>query len=148
MRAVVQRVSSARVEVEGRITGQIGRGLLVLLGVGHGDGEAEADWLADKVVNLRLFADDQDKMNRSVLDVGGGILAVSQFTLFGDCRRGRRPSYSEAAPPEKAQDLYAKFVRRLEAHPLVVQQGVFQAHMEVHLVNDGPVTLLLETPSR
>lgn len=147
MRALIQRVSSARVEVEGRITGQIGRGYLVLLGVRRGDTARDAAWLAEKIWGLRLFEDSAGKMNLALADVGGDLLAVSQFTLYADCRRGRRPSYSEAAPPDEAQALYEEFVRRLQEFPARVQQGVFQAHMEVHLVNDGPVTVLVDSPN-
>jgi D-tyrosyl-tRNA(Tyr) deacylase len=145
MRAVVQRVSSASVSVAGREAGRIGPGLLVLLGVGHGDGEKDADYLADKVVNLRIFADDAGQMNRSVLDTAGGVLVVSQFTLYGDCRRGRRPGYSDAAPPEEANRLYEYFTGRVRASGLEVATGVFRADMDVQLVNQGPVTLLLDS---
>lgn len=147
MRAVVQRVSSARVEVEGRITGQIGQGLLVLVAVRQGDTSRDAAWLAEKIAGLRLFSDPAGKMNLALADVGGGVLAVSQFTLYGDTRRGRRPSYSEAAPPEVAQALYEDFVRNLSNLGVQVQEGVFQAHMDVHLVNDGPVTVLVDSPT-
>ena len=147
MRAVVQRVSSARVEVDGRIAGQIGLGLLVLVAVRQGDATREVAWLAEKILNLRLFGDSEGKMNLSVGDIGGEILAVSQFTLYGDCRRGRRPSYSEAAPPQVAQALYDDFVRKLRDSGLKIEQGVFQAHMDVHLVNDGPVTVLVDSPA-
>ncbi len=145
MRAVVQRVASARVRVAGRTVGEIGPGLLVLLGVGREDREADAEYLAEKIVHLRIFEDDQGKMNRSLLEVGGEILVVSQFTLYGDCRRGRRPSYSEAAPPEQARALYQYFVTRMGAYGLRVQTGVFQEMMDVELVNRGPVTLLLDS---
>ena len=145
MRAVVQRVSSARVEVEGKVVGEIGRGLLVLLGVGEGDSEKQAHWLADKVAGLRIFEDEAGKMNLSVEEVGGDLLVVSQFTLYGDCRKGRRPSFTGAAPPEEADRLYGIFVARLRERGLPVATGVFQAMMQVHLVNDGPVTLIVET---
>ena len=145
MRAVIQRVSSARVEVNGEVTGSIGRGLLVLLGVGRGDSEKQAAWLAEKIGGLRIFEDDAGKMNLSMQDVGGSALVVSQFTLLGDCRRGRRPSFTEAAPPDEADRLYQEFVARLRALGIPVATGVFQAHMDVHLVNDGPVTILLDT---
>ena len=145
MRAVVQRVSAARVEVEGEVVGAIDKGLVVLLGVADGDGEREAVWLADKIAGLRIFEDDTGKMNRAVQDVGGSVLVVSQFTLLGDCRKGRRPSFTEAAPPEEADRLYQKFVERVRESGLRVETGVFQAHMDVKLVNDGPVTLIVDT---
>lgn len=144
MRAVVQRVSRAHVTVEGEVVGQIGRGLLVLLGVTHTDTAEQARWLADKIVGLRIFADDQGKMNRAVADVGGGVLVVSQFTLYGDCQKGRRPSFIEAAPPEIAIPLYDEFVNALKALGVPVATGQFGAMMDVELVNDGPVTLLVE----
>ena len=145
MRAVVQRVSSARVEIDGEVAGSIGRGLLVLLGVGQGDSEKQAHWLADKIAGLRIFEDDAGKMNLSVEEVGGSALVVSQFTLYGDCRKGRRPSFTGAAPPEEADRLYQVFVARLKERGLPVATGVFQAMMQVHLVNDGPVTVVVET---
>lgn len=147
MRALIQRVSSASVAVDGQVVGQIGPGLLVLLGVGHGDGEAQAVWLAEKVANLRVFPDEAGAMNRSLLDVGGGALVVSQFTLYGDCRRGRRPSFTGAAPPEAANALYERFCALLAGNGvLAVERGVFRAEMRVSLVNEGPVTLMVETP--
>ena len=139
MRAVVQRVTGASVTVDGRIVGEIGLGLLVLLGVGPADGEPEVRWLTNKLVHLRIFGDDQGKMNRSLLDVEGGALVVSQFTLYGDARKGNRPGFTGAARPELAEPLYERFCERLGA-----ERGVFGAHMEVELVNDGPVTLLVE----
>jgi len=145
VRAVIQRVSQASVAVGGETAGKIGMGLLVLLGVGSEDSEADAAYLADKVANLRIFADGEGKLNLSVKDVQGEILAVSQFTLYGDCRRGRRPSFSSAAPPDKARGLYQSFVVRLREQGLEVQTGVFQAHMDVSLVNDGPVTLIMSS---
>jgi D-tyrosyl-tRNA(Tyr) deacylase len=145
MRACIQRVTKASVTVDGQITGEIAHGLVVLLGVGQNDGPAEIDWLAEKLVNLRIFNDADGKMNRSLLDVGGTMLVVSQFTLFGDARKGRRPSFSNAAPPELAERLYGEFVKRVRALGAAVQTGVFRAHMEVALVNDGPVTLWLDT---
>jgi D-tyrosyl-tRNA(Tyr) deacylase len=145
VRAVVQRVSSARVEVEGEVTGSIDRGLLVLLGVGQGDTEKQAQWLADKIAGLRIFEDDAGKMNLSVQDIGGSVLVVSQFTLYGDCRKGRRPSFTEAAPPDLADRLYQAFVSHLRSLGIPAETGVFQAKMKVHLVNDGPVTILLDT---
>ena len=142
---MVQRVSEASVRVDGAVVGRIARGLLVLLGVGRGDGEADADSLAEKVVHLRVFPDQAGQMNLSALEVRGGILAVSQFTLYGDCRRGRRPGYSEAAPSDEAQRLYARFVQKLRESGLGVEEGVFHAMMDVALVNEGPVTLLLDS---
>ena len=145
MRAVVQRVSSASVTVDNEITGQIGRGFLVLLGIGEDDSEADVIYLAGKVAGLRVFEDDAAKMNLTLADVGGAVLAVSQFTLFGDCRKGRRPSFVAAARPEKANPLYEAFVAELRGQGLPVETGQFQAHMDVSLVNDGPVTLLLDS---
>jgi len=146
MRAVVQRVSSCRVVVSGEVVGQIGRGLVVLLGVRTGDTEAQARWLADKVVGLRIFEDDQGKMNVSVADAGGSVLVVSQFTLYGDCEKGRRPSFIDAARPEVAEPLYEGFVNAVRLHGVPVATGRFGAMMQVELVNDGPVTLILDTP--
>jgi D-tyrosyl-tRNA(Tyr) deacylase len=145
VRAVVQRVKEAHVNVDGRIVGAISHGLLVLLGVGEGDTEEDGRYLAEKISNLRVFPDDQGKMNLSIKDSGGEILAVSQFTLYGDCRKGRRPSFSSAAHPEVANQLYLNFVEVLRNHGLKVETGVFQAHMEVGLVNDGPVTLIVSS---
>jgi D-tyrosyl-tRNA(Tyr) deacylase len=145
MRAVVQRVLRASVSVDGAVVSRIGVGLCVLLGVGQGDTEADADYLADKVVNLRIFPDDAGHMNRSVLDVRGEILVVSQFTLYGDTRKGRRPGFSEAAPPEGAKRLYLYYVDQVRGSGLPVAEGVFRAAMDVELVNQGPVTLLLES---
>ena len=145
VRAVVQRVSEASVRVDGAAVGRIGRGLAVLLGVSRDDEERDAEYLADKVLNLRVFPDDEGQMNRSVLDVGGGILVVSQFTLLGDVRKGRRPSYADAAPPEEADRLYEHFVERLRPSGLEVATGVFRAMMDVALVNQGPVTILLDS---
>jgi len=145
MRAVVQRVSRASVTVDGQIVGRIDRGLLVLLGVTHGDTETAADYLAEKIPGLRIFEDDADKMNLSVADVGGAVLAVSQFTLYGDVRKGKRPSFDEAARPEQARKVYEHFVERLRALGLRCETGVFQAMMQVELVNDGPVTILLDS---
>ena len=145
MRAVVQRVSQARVTVQGEVTGKIDRGLLVLIGVGSADTESGADYLADKIVGLRIFEDAQGKMNLGVADVGGSVLAVSQFTLYGDVRHGRRPSFDAAAPPEKARVLYEYFVERIRATGLRCETGRFQEMMQVELVNDGPVTILLDS---
>ena len=148
MRAVVQRVSSASVDSEGVRTGAIGAGFCVLLGVTHTDTEADAKWLAEKIAGLRVFEDDEGKLNRSLLDVGGEMLVVSQFTLYGDCRRGKRPSFSEAARPELASGLYEKFVEYVKQTGVPVQTGVFQTMMAVSLVNDGPVTLIIDTPEK
>jgi len=145
MRAVLQRVTRASVEVDGVIVGRIGVGWLVLLGVAKGDADADADRLADKVVGLRAFADDAGKLNRAVGEVGGSVLVVSQFTLLGDCRHGRRPSFVEAADPAEAERLYLRFADRVAAAGLPVETGVFRADMAVSLVNDGPVTLLLDS---
>lgn len=145
MRAVVQRVTRARVVVEGRTTGEIALGLLVLLGVGKNDTDAAAAWMAEKVAHLRIFADELGKMNRSLLDVGGAALVVSQFTLYGDARGQRRPSFIAAAPPEEGNRLYEEFCRALRALGVRVETGVFQAHMAVELTNDGPVTILLDS---
>jgi D-tyrosyl-tRNA(Tyr) deacylase len=145
MRAVVQRVSRAQVRVEGEVKGAVGRGLVVLLGVGRNDSAEAAVYLADKVANLRIFEDEQGRMNRSLLETGGEALVVSQFTLYGDVRKGRRPAFDQAAPPEQAVPLYEQFVRELIARGIRVSTGVFQAHMELELVNDGPVTILLDS---
>ncbi len=145
MRAVVQRVSRAQVTVEGKITGEIGKGVLVLLGVSIDDSEKDADYLVDKSVSLRIFEDDNEKMNHSLVDVGGEMLVVSQFTLYGDTRRGRRPSYIDAARPEEANSLYEYFVLKARGRIDDVQTGVFQAMMDVELVNDGPVTIILDS---
>jgi D-aminoacyl-tRNA deacylase len=145
MRAVLQRVSSAQVSVAGAVVGRIGQGLLVLLGVALGDTEADARYLAEKTAQLRIFEDEAGKMNRSLEEVGGELLAVSQFTLLADCRQGRRPGFSAAAPPAPAQALYEHFVAVLRQRGLTVATGVFQAEMAVQLVNDGPVTLLLDS---
>ncbi len=145
MRAVLQRVSHARVLVDGRVTGEIAAGLVILLGVGQGDSTEAAAYLAEKTAHLRIFDDDQGKMNRSLLDVGGAALVVSQFTLYGDARGQRRPSFIRAAPPEEGKRLYEEFVRALRALGVRVETGVFQARMSVELSNDGPVTLLLDS---
>ena len=145
MRAVLQRVSRARVIVDGSVTGEIGPGLVVLIAVGREDVSATAAAMAEKIVNLRIFADDQGKMNRSVLDSRGTILAVSQFTLYGDARGQRRPSFIQAAPPELGKALYDEFVVALRALGVRVETGVFQAHMSLELTNDGPVTILLDS---
>ena len=145
MRVVVQRVSHARVTVSGDITGEIGLGLLVLLGVGAGDTRAEADYLVDKTIGLRIFEDAGGKMNLSVAEVGGALLVVSQFTLYGDARRGKRPSFDAAAPPEQARELYEYFVEKVRAAGLRCETGRFQEMMRVELVNEGPVTILLDS---
>ena len=144
MKVLLQRVKRAAVRVDGETVGEIGPGLLVLLGVEQGDGEYEAEYLADKSAELRIFADDRGRMNRSVKDVGGAALVVSQFTLAACTRRGRRPSYSRAAEPERATRLYERFIERLRSRGIEVAAGMFQAMMDVELVNDGPVTLVLE----
>lgn len=148
MRAVIQRVEQASVSVEGEIRGQIGAGFLALIGVEEGDGDADFKYIADKVPNLRVFEDDQGKMNRSLLDVGGEVLAVSQFTLLGDARGGRRPSFITAARPETADPMYERLVADWRARGIRVETGVFGAHMKVSLVNDGPVTILLDSRRR
>ncbi|MFT4557153.1 MAG: D-tyrosyl-tRNA(Tyr) deacylase, partial [Planctomycetaceae bacterium] len=145
MRAVVQRVASASVVVDGKIVGEIEHGFLVLLGVGTDDADADAVALAEKIAGLRVFEDDAGKMNLALNDVGGQMLVVSQFTLFGDCRKGRRPSFVEAARPEKAELLYETFVAEVRGQGIIVETGRFQTHMDVSLVNDGPVTLLLDS---
>lgn len=148
MRAVVQRVDNASVEVENKIIGNIGKGLLVLLGVKEGDTEKDADYLAEKIPNLRIFSDDDDKMNLSVIDISGEILVVSQFTLYGDTKKGRRPSFVKAAKPKKADELYMYFVNRLKEKNIEIQTGQFQAMMNVSLVNSGPVTLIIDTDEK
>jgi D-tyrosyl-tRNA(Tyr) deacylase len=145
MRAVVQRVSRARVVIEQEVVGEIGRGLLVLLGVSTSDHSEQATWLAEKIVGLRVFNDEDGKMNRSLAEVGGAMLIVSQFTLYGDCRKGRRPSFIEAAPPETAIPLYEAFVNAVKALGVPVATGRFGAMMQVELINDGPVTLIVES---
>jgi D-tyrosyl-tRNA(Tyr) deacylase len=144
MRALLQRVSHARVEVDDRVVGQIGSGWLILLGVRKGDTLEAAKWLAEKCIHLRGFADDQGKMNRSVVDVLGQLLIVSQFTLYGDCQHGRRPGFDDAAPPDQAKELYVSFCEHARSLGVPVEQGIFQADMQVSLVNDGPVTFLVE----
>jgi D-tyrosyl-tRNA(Tyr) deacylase len=145
MRAVIQRVRSCRVVVAGEIVGEIGRGLLVLLGIHVRDGAEDVQWLADKIVGLRIFEDDQGKMNVGVADAGGAVLVVSQFTLYGDCQKGRRPSFIDAARPEVAEPLYEAFANAVRLHGIPVATGRFGADMQVELVNDGPVTLVLDT---
>ena len=145
MRVVLQRVLWARVHAEGTLTGEIGPGVCLLVGITHQDGPRDVEWMAEKIAHLRVFEDGEGKLNRSLLESGGSVLAVSQFTLYGDCRRGRRPSFTEAARPEVAAGLYDAFVEALRARGLEVRTGVFQAQMRVELANDGPVTLILES---
>jgi D-aminoacyl-tRNA deacylase len=148
MRLVLQRVKEARVDVAGATVGVISTGLLILIGVTSTDTQQDAEYLADKVIYLRIFPDEERRMNRSILEVGGSLLVVSQFTLYGDCKKGRRPSFDRAAPPEQARQLYEYFVERLTSRNIIVQTGVFQAEMQIHLVNDGPVTFVLDSPDR
>jgi D-tyrosyl-tRNA(Tyr) deacylase len=145
MRAVVQRVENATVSAEGLVVGSLNSGLLVYLGVAAGDSERDADYLAEKIVNLRIFTDSEGKMNLSLLDRGGGVLAVSQFTLLADARKGRRPSYGDAATPEAARPIYERFIAKSAEYGIVVSQGAFQEHMRIAYVNDGPVTILLDS---
>lgn len=145
MRALIQRVSRASVTVEGNVVGEIGRGLLVLLGIGQGDSEAQVKTLVDKVVYLRIFGDEEGKMNRSLLDIGGAVLVVSQFTLYADMRRGRRPSFTNAAPPSIAEPLVERFKSAIAAYGLTVADGIFGAMMQVELCNDGPVTIWMDS---
>lgn len=144
MRALIQRVSRASVTVNDRVVGRIGQGFVVLLGITHNDGRAEADWIAAKIASLRMFEDDAGKMNRSLAEVSGELLVISQFTLYGDARKGRRPSFTDAAPPEHAEPLVDYFIEQLRQMGLSVATGVFGAHMDVEIHNDGPVTLLIE----
>ena len=148
MKAVIQRVKEARVRVEGKVVGEITRGILVLLGVEIGDTCSQADWMAEKIVNLRIFSDEEGKMNLALPEVAGEMLAVSQFTLAGNCAKGRRPSFDTAAAPEEANRLYSYFMGKVWELGVPVQSGIFQADMEVSLVNDGPVTFILETPKK
>jgi D-aminoacyl-tRNA deacylase len=145
MRAVVQRVKNARVDISGETVGEIEQGLLVFLGVGEEDTEKDSEYLADKIANLRIFSDENDLMNLSLLDIGGSALVVSQFTLWGDCRKGRRPSFAKAARPERAKELYEQFIGLFQKTGLKVASGRFQEMMDVNLLNDGPVTLLLDS---
>jgi len=146
VRALVQRVSRASVTVDDKTIGQIDQGLLLLVGFGPGDGEQALRFCAEKCANLRIFADDEGKMNRSLLDIGGGVLCISQFTLYGDCRKGRRPSFAAATPPEEAAALYERFLEILATQGLQPERGVFGAYMQVEIHNDGPVTLMVESP--
>ncbi|HHT63590.1 MAG: D-aminoacyl-tRNA deacylase [Bacillota bacterium] len=145
MRAVVQRVKKAQVSVAGEIVGAINQGLCVFLGVGKEDENEDAEYLAEKIINLRIFSDTEDKMNLSLIDINGEVLAVSQFTLYGDCRKGRRPGFSNAAPPDKANELYKEFVSFIKSKGISVETGIFQADMLVSIDNDGPVTMLLDS---
>ena len=145
MRAIIQRVKEARVEVDGEVVGRIGEGVLVLLGAGKDDTEVDAEYLAEKIMTLRIFEDSEGKMNLSVTETGGSVLVVSQFTLYGDCRKGRRPSFDKAAPPDAAERLYELFVGELRERGANVETGRFRATMDVHLVNSGPVTLMLDS---
>ncbi|RPH43443.1 MAG: D-tyrosyl-tRNA(Tyr) deacylase [Desulfobulbaceae bacterium] len=148
MRAVVQRVSRASVHVDQHLTGSIDNGLVVFLGIHPNDGPGEIQWMADKIIHLRIFNDEEGKMNRSLLDLGKEMLIISQFTLYGDCRKGRRPGYSDAAPPNLAEPIYQRFVGEVQRRGISVATGRFQASMEVELVNDGPVTLLIDSEKR
>lgn len=145
MRAVVQRVKEARVEIDNKVVGAISKGLLIFLGVGERDTEKECEYMANKIINLRIFPDAEDLMNLSLIDIKGAMLVVSQFTLWGDCRKGRRPSFIEAARPEKANPLYEKFIGLIKDQNIEVATGRFQEMMDVHLVNDGPVTILIDS---
>lgn len=145
MRAVIQRVNQASVRVDQNLINSIGPGLLILLGIHKNDEKQDMEWLVDKVCNLRIFEDQEGRMNRSLLNTGGSMLVVSQFTLYGDCRKGRRPGFSEAAPPELAEQLYLQFIDRVQQQGIPVAGGKFQTHMQVELINDGPVTLILDS---
>ena len=145
MRAVVQRVSASSVSVDNEVVGKIDRGLMVLLGVTHDDTQADVNYLVEKISNLRIFEDEQEKMNLSLLDIGGELLAISQFTLYGDCRKGRRPNFTQAAKPDMANELYEKFVSQAKDAGINVQTGSFGAHMVVDIVNDGPVTMIIDS---
>ena len=146
MRAIIQRVREARATFEGEVLGEIKSGICVLLGVKTGDTEKEAAWMAEKLVNLRIFEDETEKLNRSLIDIKGEVLLVSQFTVYGDCRKGRRPSFTEAAPPGDAKRLYELTIEKLKSYGISVKTGMFQTHMVIEIENDGPVTLIIETP--
>lgn len=145
MRAVLQRVKAASVEVEGRVVGSIGNGILVFLGIGNKDTTQDIQWMVDKIVNLRIFEKEKGKMNESLLDIGGEVLVVSQFTLYGDCSRGRRPSFSDSMPSEEAKKVFDIFLERIRERIDRVESGIFQAYMDVSLINDGPVTIILDS---
>ena len=147
MRAVVQRVLSSSVSVDGKVVGKIGKGFNILLGVGQGDGEKQVIWLAEKIAHLRIFEDENAKMNLSLKDIGGSALVISQFTLYGDCEKGRRPSFTNAAHPKIANELYERFIAELKKHDVPVETGIFQTDMKVEIINDGPVTMIIETPN-
>ena len=146
MRAIIQRVGEARATFEGEVLGEIKSGICVLLGVKTGDTEKEAAWMAEKLVNLRIFEDETEKLNRSLLDINGEVLLISQFTVYGDCRKGRRPSFTEAAPPGDAKRLYELTIEKVKSYGIPVKTGMFQTHMVIEIANDGPVTLIIETP--
>ncbi|MBE6449738.1 MAG: D-tyrosyl-tRNA(Tyr) deacylase [Alphaproteobacteria bacterium] len=148
MRAVVQRVLASSVSVDGQIVGQIGKGFNVLLGVGQGDGQKQVEWLAEKIAHLRVFEDENAKMNLSLKDINGSALVISQFTLYGNCEKGRRPSFTDAAHPTTAQKLYKDFIEELKKYDIPVETGIFQADMKVEITNDGPVTMIIETPQK
>ncbi len=148
MRAVIQRVLSSSVEVEGKTVGSISKGVNILLGIHQQDTQEETKWLAEKVAHLRIFEDDEGKMNKSLLDIKGEALVISQFTLYGDCEKGRRPSFSQAAGPTQAKELYQQFISELKGYNISVESGIFQADMKVEIMNDGPVTLIVDTPKR
>jgi len=148
MKALLQRVDQAAVMIDGRVTGKIDQGLVVLLGVAAGDGEKDADYLFDKILNMRIFNDEESKFNRSLLQIGGGLLVISQFTLLADTRHGRRPSFSDAEMPEKAEALYNYFMNKVKGSGLQVASGIFAAHMKVNLTNDGPVTIMIDSKDR
>ena len=147
MRAVVQRVLSSSVSVDGKVVGKIGKGFNILLGVGQGDGEKQVQWLAEKIAHLRIFEDENAKMNLSLKDINGSALVISQFTLYGNCDKGRRPSFTDAAPPKIAKQLYEDFVKELKKYDIPVETGIFQTDMKVEIINDGPVTMIIETPN-
>lgn len=147
MRAVVQRVLKSSVSVDGKVVGQIGKGFNILLGVGEGDGEKQVEWLAEKIAHLRIFEDENGKMNLALNDVGGAALVISQFTLYGDCEKGRRPSFTKAAHPKTAKQLYEDFTKALASFGIPVETGIFQTDMKVEILNDGPVTMIIDTPN-